>query len=292
MPYLYLICAVFFVAADSIFGGLYNKKNAGKRGSSTLYTLLAACSVCLFWTVSFLLKRAWDKQVVWYSLLFAGFYTLCNVSLIRALKTGPVLLTSLFMQLSNIGVTVWGFLFWDTEFSWLVGVGIALVCVAIWLCLYTGKSENAEKDGKISLKWLIFALLAFVGNAGCSITQKTQQMRFDGQYGNFLMMIATAISVLVCFFAWWKDDRSQARELVKGSWYIPVGAGVLNGVLNLCVILLATSYLSPSLIYPVIGVGSLMVTTVFSMLVFKEKMRWWQWIGIVVGAAAVAILSL
>jgi drug/metabolite transporter (DMT)-like permease len=69
-------------------------------------------------------------------------------------------------------------------------------------------------------------------------------------------------------------------------------AGGLNGFLNLFVILLATSPLSSSLVYPVIGVGSLMITTLFSTFVFKEKMRWWQWIGIITGMAAVAILSL
>jgi drug/metabolite transporter (DMT)-like permease len=35
-----------------------------------------------------------------------------------------------------------------------------------------------------------------------------------------------------------------------------------------------------------------MVNSFFSAFVFKEKMRWWQWVGVAVGAAAVAILSI
>lgn len=55
---------------------------------------------------------------------------------------------------------------------------------------------------------------------------------------------------------------------------------------------MALTALSPSLIYPVLGVGGLAVVTIFSLLVFKEKMRWWQWIGVAVGAVAVLLLSI
>ena len=57
-------------------------------------------------------------------------------------------------------------------------------------------------------------------------------------------------------------------------------------------IILATSPISPSLIYPSLAIGSLMVNIVFSAFVFKEKMRWWQWVGVGIGALATGILSL
>ena len=290
MPYLYLISSVFFVAAESIAGGIYNRKNANLKGIAPLYSFLSMSAVFLFWTVMFCATNcSFDWNVVLYSLLFAGFYTLCNVCMIRALKTGPIVLTSLFMQLSLIGSTVWGFFFWGSEFSVLVGIGLMLVVCSLWLCLYTGKSKD---NTRISAKWLFYVLFAFLGNAGCVITQRTQQMYFEGQYGNFLMMIATAISVIICLVMYLKSDKSDTKLLIRKSWYIPVAAGTCNGLLNLFVILLATSPLSPSLIYPVISVGGLMVTTIFSCLVFKEKMRWWQWVGIAIGMVAVGLLSI
>ena len=54
----------------------------------------------------------------------------------------------------------------------------------------------------------------------------------------------------------------------------------------------ASTDLSPSLIYPVIGVGGLSIVTVFSLLVFKEKMTVRQWLGVAVGAVAVVLLSI
>ena len=106
------------------------------------------------------------------------------------------------------------------------------------------------------------------------------------------MLLATGISVVFCLVAYLKSGCTDTKTILKKSWYIPLAAGGMNGLLNLFVILLATSALSPSLIYPVIGVGSLIVTTFFSMLIFKEKMHWWQWCGVAVGAIAVALLSI
>ena len=71
-----------------------------------------------------------------------------------------------------------------------------------------------------------------------------------------------------------------------------MAAGVSNAVLNLLVIALASSSLSPSLIYPVIAVGGLTITTLCSALLFREKLHWRQWLGVFIGIAAVTVLSI
>lgn len=288
MPYLYLIVSVFGIASSSVFGSFYNRKNAERKDAAPLYSLFQLATVFLFWTVTFLLDGTFSWSVLPYSVGFAAGFAACVLATVYALKTGPVVLTSLILQLSLIGVTAWGFFFWDTAFTWLVGVGLVLIVLSLWLCLYTKKQE----EKKITLRWIFWVTVLFVCNAACSIIQKTQQMRYNGQYGNFLMFVATGLATLFCLVVYLKSDKSDSRLIVKSSWYYPVSTGVFNAVMNLCVMLLATSTLSPSLIYPVLAVGSLAITTVFSAFVFKEKMRWWQWCGVAVGAVAVAILSI
>ena len=113
MPYFYLTFCVLFVASESIVGGFFNRKNEGKKGGPSLYSLLILCSVFTFWTIMFCTERRADIGVVPYSIAFALFYALGTVFFIRALKVGPVLLTSLIMQLSTIAVSIWGFFFWE-----------------------------------------------------------------------------------------------------------------------------------------------------------------------------------
>ena len=60
---------------------------------------------------------------------------------------------------------------------------------------------------------------------------------------------------------------------LRRAWPYPMAAGVSNAALNLLVIALAGSSLSPGLIYPVIAVGGLTITTLCSALLFREKLQ-------------------
>ena len=106
------------------------------------------------------------------------------------------------------------------------------------------------------------------------------------------MAFATLISLVSSLVIYLMGDRHATKVILKKSWYLPVITGALNVGLNLFVMMLVQSPLSPSLIYPVIGVGGLSVVMIFSQLVFKEKLKYWQWIGIAVGAAATVLLSI
>ena len=288
MPYVYLLVSVFMGASSSVFGKFFGRKNEGVKDATKLYNFLQLTSVFSIWFILYTFNFSFEVCVLPYCLLFAACFTVCNVGIITALKHGPTTLTALFNSLSLIVTTIWGFLFWETEVSLIVLTGLTLVTIAIYLCLYTGKKE----DKKFSWKWLLFVLMAFLGNAGCSIVQRTQQIQFSGQHKYMLMTFATLLSATACFVIYLCGDKTNSKEILKKSWYFPVTAGICNVVLNLFVMLLATSPLSPSLIYPVIGVGGLMVVTLVSLFVFKEKLKWQQWLGIVIGAIATVLLSI
>ena len=291
MSYLYLISSVFLVSSTSIIGGFFNRKNTDKKGSEAFYNLLILSSVFLSWLIIFLCDGTFDWSVLPYSVGFGVCYAVAAIATIYALKTGPVLLTSLMLQLSLIAVSIWGFFAgWQTP-QWWTWVGLAMVAIALWLCLKKDESDDGEM-ATFSWKWLGYVALMFFGNAGCSIVQKTQQMAYNQQYGSFLMVVAIFIATLACVVLYLRSDRSDNPEMLKTSWFLPVSAGIANVFLNIVVMKMAVSELSPSLIYPVMAVGGLILTTVFSACVLKEKMNRWQWIGIVIGMAATAVLSI
>ena len=134
--------------------------------------------------------------------------------------------------------------------------------------------------------------LAFLGTAGCSIFQKSEQIAFHGQHGSMFMSFAVALAAVISFIAYWAQDKRETRTLLKNAGAIPIVAGVSNALGNLFVVLLATTTLSPNLIYPTIAIGGLMITSTASVILFKERLRWWQWFGVAVGALAVTLLSI
>ena len=179
MEYVYLILSVFMNASSSVFGKIFNDKNGENKDSTVFYNFLLLVSVFLGWAFLYVLDFSFDVSVLKYSVLFAVCYTVCSVGIINALKYGPATLTSLLIGLSLLVTTIWGFIFWKTKVTVPVVLGLILVVCAITLCLY-----RKEKDDKaFSWKWLFYVTLAFFGNAGCSIVQRTQQVGYNGQYG-------------------------------------------------------------------------------------------------------------
>ena len=288
MEYVYLLSATTCIAMTGIFGAYYNRKNT-ENGASALYSFVQMCSGFGCWLLLFLMDFSFHVAVLPYALLFSIGYTLSMVGMIKALDTGSVALTSLIMQLSLIGTTIWGFFFWDSKVTWLVVVGLLLVVIALILCLYDGKEEKEKQKNK---KWLLYVGIMFVGNACCTIVQKTQQMIFNGQYGNQMMCCATLFALIFCAVRFLRGEKGDVRRMVKTSVHFPILSGVSNVFNNFFVLLLAVSTLSPSFIYPVLAVGGLMITMLFSLFAFKEKMKWWQWLGIFVGCCAVVLLSI
>ena len=287
MPYLILTAATIFMSCNGIGATFYNRKNTSFKETAKIYNLLILGSVFVCWLIKFLTNPVFDFTVIIYSLIFTAGYTVAMLSSVCAYREGPMTLSSLIMQLSVISSTVWGFFFWGSEVTVPVIIGLLCVVIALALCLYTGRGNEEKK--RISARWLLFISLFFVGNSVGTITQRTQQLDFDSAYGDFFMTVATGVSFAVCLFVYLKSDKTDTKKILEGSWYIPLLCGAFNFFQNLFVIILAT-LLSANIVYPVLMIGSLAITSIFSIAIFKERMNWWQWVGVVVGAIAIALL--
>lgn len=288
MDYLILTTATLFMSCVGIGATFYNRKNYSYKGTAEIYNLITLAAVFTCWLVKFLTNPTLDISVLLYSLIFTAGYTTAMLSSVAAYREGPIMLSSLIMQLSLISTTIWGFFFWESEVTAPVIIGLIIVIPALFLCLYNGKEKEGERKN-VNAKWLFFISLFFIGNSVGTITQRTQQIDFNSNYGDFFMMAATGVSFAVCFIAYLRSDRSNSKQILKGSWYIPLCVGVFNFLQNLFVIILATR-LSANIVYPVLMIGSLAVTSIFSIFIFREKMKWWQWVGVAVGAVAIALL--
>lgn len=293
MPYIYLLCAICFSAALSILGTLYNNKNTQRPNVSRLYSLMTSCSVFISWLVIYAFDFSFDPGVIIYSLAYGVFYTMAMLGLINALNTGSVSLTAFVKQLSLACVAFWGFFFWNTPFTLNVAIGLILIVIALSLCLFNKSKQPTEKNPiKLSLKWVIYALMLLIGNAGCSIMQKYQQAAFDGQHGSMMMAFATFFAVLISLIVALKEDKTNWKAAIKSSWGFPAAAGLSSALVNRFILLLISTTLSPSLVYPGIAVGGLMLTVLVSVVVCNEKLRRQQWIGLAVGAVALVFLNL
>ena len=292
MSYFYLMLSIIGNSAANIFGGYYTRGTKDKKDASALYSFIQLVVTFLLWLVLYFCNFNFDVKVLPYALTFGGCFAIAIRFRLLAYKTGPVMLSSLLIQLSLIAVCIWGLIFWGEPFSEVIGIGLVLVVISLWLCLYKGKEKTDEKK-KVSWKWIVYCALAFIGNAGATIVQRAMVNDLGENNKNMLMAFATLFATILLCITYMRSDRSDSKEIIKTKGFFPVLSAVFNVVLNYAVMELvnATPKLSASLIYPAIGVGGLIITSLFSFFAFKEQLKWWQWIGVGIGMIATAILA-
>ena len=108
-----------------------------------------------------------------------------------------------------------------------------------------------------------------------------------------LMFFATCFAAIFGFLAYWKSDKIDTKAILKKQAPFPVLAGASNVLLNVSIMMLATAspLLSTNLIYPAVAIGGLIITSLFSVVALKEKLKWWQWMGVGLGIIATGLLS-
>lgn len=289
IDYILLVCVVFANASLSLFNSFFQKKNGEKVGATQLYNLVMISSVFVTWSVIWALEGGFSLEVIPYSIIFGVGYSAAIIGLFNAIKCGPVALSTLILQLALIATVIWGFFFWGSKVSLLVVIGLVLVAVALFFCIYTkGDSEN-----RVSLKWILWVLVCFVGNSAASIVARTQQIDFGGRFKGQFIALATVITLVISIFMYAKSEKRHSAEMLKKSGYLPVASGVLNALYSVLILVLSTSKVIPvNLLYPTAGVGSIALVSLFAQFVLKEKMTNLQWTGLVIGAVAIALLSI
>ena len=89
-----------------------------------------------------------------------------------------------------------------------------------------------------------------------------------------------------------KERKNMSLYLKKG-WFLGSSCGIMNGVVNLFVMILTTELkMAASVMFPVIGAGTLIITYIFYRFMFKEVLTRPQLAGFVLGTISVLLLNI
>ncbi len=222
-----------------------------------------------------------------YAVAFATAYTTCMLTTFAAIKIGPLSLTALISSYSLIIPTIYGVVALHEPVTlWLI---LGLVFLLASLAFVNLEKRGEEK--KITVKWLIYVAVSFVGNGLCTVIQRLQQLSAGGLYKNEFMVIALTIALIVLLISAVIFERRQmGAALKKGAVFFSL-CGIGNGVVNLLVMVLALK-MPASVTFPIISGGSIVITTFIAWLFYKEKLSKSQIFGVVLGVASIVLLNL
>ncbi|MDF2451530.1 MAG: hypothetical protein K0S26_1034 [Bacteroidota bacterium] len=180
-------------------------------------------------------------------------------------------------------------LFYGDSISVSKVIGIILAIVAVYLVSYK------ESEGKTADKfWWLFPLIIFVcsGIIDSSINYAQRNLVSETNFDAFLSTIFSTAFVfgfiVLLYQLIIKKEKFQAKTIPAG-----IILGVINfGTMYFIIRALNANILEPSVLFPVNNLSILTLSTIISVIVFKEKLSSKNWIGIGLSLLAILILGL
>ncbi len=229
-------------------------------------------------------------QAEWFlfdALLGLLFITGFNLTA-QAIQTSGITLTTLMQRMSLLLTVSFTVLFFKEHFGWLEFSGLLCALLAI-VAINQKKSTSLEKSSS-PIPIILLAVLAFAASIEILLyyVEKTgivghQQMAFTTHgFG-----IAAVLGWLAMTWLWISGKNNlNGRDVI---------AGILLGVPNFFSIYLLLKMLNQgwngSILYPLLNVSVLLLSTFIAIIIFHEKLNKLNWIGIGLATASILLIS-
>ena len=229
-----------------------------------------------------------------FTLLMAGAMgaatLLSSVSSLACCRYGPVSISILiFSSFSMLISSLSGPVFWKESISILQIAGMVLSVLS--MALLTEKSLVQ----KTSPKWFVFLFLAGIGGGMQGPVQKAlTTSAYAGENTEFILysfIFSTIASIITYFLAGKGNKKEQITYKVKGTVLLLfISQALLSVFLNINNLKLVEE-LPTIIFFPAYTIGGLLITTIASRFLFKEKMTLRQTVGFISGLFALLLVS-
>lgn len=287
-----LIVSLVAALGGSIFKKLYTNRDSHLSGSFayTAVGCLVAAAVLFAWGG---FGRA-SLFTVLLGVLFGAVTALQGVTNMAALQLGPLSYTTVIISFSTLISALSGVLFFGESIGALQIVGVVLMLASFAMA---NGGETGER--RANLHWLVLCIVAFLATGAIGVMQKIHQSSAFKDELNAFLVIAFAVSALFsgvfALFLRRKERDSRAPKKDRGGMirliFLMLVSGVCGAVNNKLNLYLS-GVIDSVVFFPVVNGGGLVMTTLASLLIFKERLRVKQWIGILFGIASVLCLCI
>jgi len=275
-------CVIFFTVIQSACTKLYNQKYDNSYVFNGIKSLVALC----IFAVIMINRMSFHFPTMLYGMLYGLLLSVSMYSGYKALYLGPMSLTSLLVSFSVLIPIIYGILFCSEAMTVYKGAGIIFLILTIIFVNIGNMNISAAKDKK----WMFFVLMTFLANGICSVLQKMHQTSFPGMYCSefmfFAMILSACIFVLIMIM---KTDYKTFKTL-PGKKYAAV-AGVANVAANYFTLSIS-GLENASVLYPAISAGTILLTLICGMSVFKERLKYNHFIALVFGIISIVLLKI
>ena len=219
-------------------------------------------------------------------LLGIMFILVFNVMALTSQKNG-LSVASVSSKMSVVIAIVFGVWYYEESLGFIKLSGILLALIAVYLTSVKEKKETTVKQVS-----LLFPILLFFGSGAIDTSLKFIETSFVEEGGVPLF----SATIFGCAFI--LGMTILLYQMVKGTFrfeFKNILGGILLGVPNYFSIVyllkaLSTDGMESSTAFTLNNVGIVILSTLFGLFIFKEKLIWKNWLGIVIAIVSILLV--
>ena len=287
LQYFLLFLTALFIVSQKFTQDRFNAKRSS--GVFMFSGMISFFAMCFFMAVN--RDWTWSNELILPAVFFGLAYAASTVFVVLAIKSGSLAKTTLITSYSLLVPALTGLIILREPLGIPMIVGMVFLVVSLWLTNRQKTSPNAPKE-KVTLKWIVYLILAFIGNGMCATVQKlTPHYLGEDINQNLYMIAALGLSSVVLITASFLTKETNLKATLKIGAPLALLDGLFNGAVNYLAIYL-NQFIPASVMFPVLSAGEIILIVPYSLLVRREKFTAAQWVGFGVGVVSVVLLNL
>lgn len=277
------------IFAASLYSCILNKTKV--RAKKDVFGFNLICSVV--WFIILFAVNGASVNITRDTLIWGIAYGLVQALFIffktESMSTGPVSITMLVGNSSLLISILVSRVAWGEKVGIWDIFGLMLLCVSIFLCTH----KKSKEDYMPSWKYFVVFFLIFAAAVG--ITFKAFGKSEAAAMGNDMMAIS-AITMIVFYLVFGLFGGGFDLKSVEcGSIKKFVAAALVSGILS-CLYNRLNVFLSANLdtiiFFPFFNGGVVLLSSVISMFICRERLSKKQIAGILLGAVSICIIGI
>ena len=249
------------------------------------YITAGFCSY-LFLETDFSLNYILHSDWLYHSMIIGALFIIIFNFYAFGIQKAGVAVTTVANRMSLIIPVCAALILYPEEntFTLLKGIAFFLALTGIYL--------SSTKGGKLSFdkKYLWLIILVFVGQgiSDSIFNDFAQKFPNEGNYLFFMVLFFMA-SISGILILSGRSIRTRSPLQLKSIFW-----GVIFGIPNffsLVFLLKALGSISSSIVFPLVGMGVVISSSLIGLLLFQEKLTRSNWIGILLSICAIYIFS-
>lgn len=232
-----------------------------------------------------------------FSVLLGAALAVANIlsleGLLQAQACGSFAYTSVIVALSAIIPSMSGPVLFGEKVtvSQFAGIGLMIICIIL-----SPGNDGGERRA-VNLKWLLFCTVAFVFSGAVGVVQKIHQ-------NNAAHKAEMPALLLTCFFVSFAlsgirliTERRRMKKSGESLNKLTLAVLLFPAVSGLCfafphtINLFLSGRLASVVFFPTINLCPMLLTMLYAVFGFKERLTAKQWAGIAVGVLSTVFVS-